>query len=663
MAMRTASPWWASLAFGIGLLFFFLGERFFGHLSGVRFVMTGLGVLLIVVVTGARAWTMTSSTGARRRVERTLLVSHLGTALALVLYVLTTDWGLARLGLTDTAATHFHGAVTVLYLAVLVASLVPLIMIELSLGVALRDGFDVQPQGAGGDDEAAVEYFRVREIGWSWLSVGFALAFLMVTCQVSGERNVQTDVSYFKTSSPGESTQKMVSSSSDPLKVLLFFPEQNEVKDQVKGYFQALASATHRLEVSERDRLTDAELAGKYKVVKDGTIVLVRGAGDKEKSQVIDIDTDLTRARQSTGKLRNLDREVNAALGKVLRDKRKVYLLVGHGEVNDPDSIPAEYKPRIPTRTVTVLKKHLADLNYEVKNLGLFDLAKDVPDDATVVIALAPSVPLQPAEWAALDRYLDRGGHLLYALDPTGDISLGPLEAKLAIKMVPGRLTDETQNVPMRRMPSDRRVVLTKQFSAHASTTALSHSAERALILNDAGALEDVPYTGKTEQAPKKTITIRSADSSFLDLNDNFAFDAGGANPEKKQSWSLAAAVEGPKQGSSDGYRVLLYADADLFADIPFGLARDPLGRPVALMWSDSAGGGVFDDAIRWLGGEEVFSGEIVSEDDKPIQHTKNQDVVYFMLTIIGFPLLLLTFGLLVTTHRRRGSKKAEVTL
>jgi hypothetical protein len=656
MAMRTASPWWASLIFGVGLLFFLIGERFLGHVSGARFVLTGLGVLLIVVVTGVRAWTMSGSAGARRRVERTLLVCHLGTLLALVLYVLTTEWGLARLGLTEDAATHFHGAVTVLYLVVLAASIIPLFMIEMSLGLALRDTFDVQSDAA--DEDAGVEYFRVREIGLSGLSVGLALAFLMVTCQVSGERNVQRDVSYFKTSSPGESTRKMVASSSDQIRVLLFFPEQNEVKDQVKEYFQTLATATGRLAVEERDRLANAELAGKYKVVKDGTIVIVRGTGDKEKSQTIDIDTDISRARNQSSKLRTLDREVNSTLIKVLRDKRKVYLLIGHGEINDADSIPPQLKTRIPQRSTTVLKKRLADLNYEVKNLGLLDLAKDVPDDATVVLALAPSVPLQPAEWAALERYLDRGGHLMYALDPAGDASLGPLEAKLALKMVPGHLTDETQFLPMRRTMSDRRAILTNQFSAHASTTALSHTTERPLILNDAGALEDVTYTGKPEQAPKKTITIRSMESSFLDLNDNFVFDAGGAQPEKKQRWNVAAAVEGPRQGSTDGYRALLYADVDLFADV---LARDQLGRPLMVMWSDS-GGGVLDDAIRWLGGEEVFSGEVVSEDDKPIQHTKNQDTVFFILTIIGVPLLVLAAGLFATSRMRRGSKKAEVT-
>ncbi|HEY6178062.1 MAG TPA: Gldg family protein [Kofleriaceae bacterium] len=647
--MRTASPWWASLAFGIGLLFFFLGERFFGHLSGVRFVLTGLGVLAIVGITGARAWAMTTSTGARRRVERTLLWCHLGTLLALVLYVLTTGWGLARLGITDSAS-HFPAAVTVLYMAVLVASMVPVLMVELSLGVALRTAFDVREDP---ENDAGVEYLRVREIGWSGLSVGLALSFLMVTCQVADQRNVQRDVSYFKTSSPGESTQKIVASSSDPIKVLMFFPDANEVKNQVRGYFQTLASATGRLGVEVHDRLADAELAGKYKAVKDGTIILVRGTGDKEKTQTIDIDPDITKARSSTSKLRNLDREVNSALTKLMRDKRKAYVTVGHGEMNDPESMPAELKGKIPERSTTSFKKALADLNYEVKNLGLMELAKDVPDDATVLFILSPSVPLQAGEWESLVRFLDRGGHLLLALDPKGQIAMGPLEGKLALKMLPGDLTDEVQFLPQRGKLPDRRLVLTNQFSAHASTTTLSRLVDRGILLIDAGALDDAPYAEKPEHAPKKTIIIRSMESSFLDTNENFAFDSG---TEKKQRWNIAAAVEGARVNNKDGYRALVFADVDLFSDL---YGRDPLGRVAPVL----ASGPLLGDAVRWLGGEEQFGGEVVSEDDKPIQHTKNQDVVWFMLTIIGAPIIVLTLGLLGTTRRRRGPKKAEVTL
>jgi hypothetical protein len=654
--MRTASPWWASLAFAAGLLFFLLGERFFGHLSGPRFALTGLGLLLILGITAARAWTMLGSAGARRRVERTLLVCNAGTVLALVLYLFSTDWGIAKLGLVDQGAAHFRGAMTVVFLTVLIASIVPLIMVELSLGVALRDSFDVQ--SGPGNEEAGVEYHRVREIGWSGLSVGLALSFLMVTCQVANDRNVQRDVSYFKTSSPGESTQKIVSTSNEPVRVLLFFPEVNEVKDQVKRYFDALASKTGKLSVEEHDRLTDADLSGKYKVTKDGTIVFVRGTGDKEKSQIMDIDTDVTKFKLSTSKLRNLDREVNAVLLRLVRDKRNAYLVIGHGELSDPDSVPPEMKNA--DRSTTVLKKRLADLNYEMKNLGLMDLSRDVPEDATMVLLLGPSVPLQAAEWASLERYLDRGGRLLIALDPKGDIGMGPLEGKFAFRMFPGHLTDEEKNMPRLRQLQDRRTVLSNQFSSHASTTSLSRGgAERPLILNDAGALEDMPYTGKSSAAPKKTITIRSMESSFLDHNNNYAFDAAGEKPEKKQRWNLAAAVEGPRIDDKDGYRALLFADVDLFSDL-FG--RDQLGRKIAIMYSDYAGT-LLDDSVKWLGGEEAIVGEVVSEDDKPIQHTKNADAVWFTLMIIGAPILVLTLGLVGTwARRRRGSKKTEVT-
>jgi hypothetical protein len=652
--MRTASPWWASLIFGIGLVFFLLGERFFGHLAGARFVLTGIGVLLILGITLARAWTTLGSAGARRRVERVLLTCHAGSVLALILYLLSTDWGLNLFGLSETAAVHFHGAVLVLFLAVLIASIVPLIMAELSLGLALRTKFDVQ--SGPGNEDAGVEYFRVRELGWSGLSVGFALSFLMVTCHVASERNIETDVSYFKTSTPGDSSRKIVASSGDPIRVLLFFPDGNEVKTQVRSYFDALnAGGGGRLQIESRDRLADAELAVKYKVNKDGTVVLIRGTGDKEKSQSIDLDVEISRQRSTAGKLRNFDRDVNAALLKLMRDKRKAYLLVGHGELNDRESLSPELKGRVPSRPATQIRARLSALNYEVKNLALIDLAKDVPDDATVVLALAPALPLLPGEWASLERYLDRGGRLLFALDPKGAGSLGPLEAKLTLKMIPGDLSDEEKFLPQRRNKEDHRLVLTNQFSAHATTTAV-RGTDRQLILIDSGALEDVPFTGKPEDAPKKTVTIRSLESSFMDLNDNAAFDAGG--PEKKQRWTIAAAVEGAKHGDKDGYRALVFADVDLFADI---FIADSIGRPVAMMVSDYAGG-LLDDSIRWLGGEEVFSGEVVSEDDKPIQHTKNEDVVWFVLMIIGAPILVLTLGLVGTTRRRRASKKTEVT-
>lgn len=650
MAMRTASPWWASLAFGVGLFFIFVSERLLSHKEGLRVALTGMGVILLLAITGARIWTTTSTRGARRNVERTLLLAHVGTLLALFLYMLTTKWGMDLVG---ASSPRFAGALTVLWVILLVASVVPVLMIELSLGTALRTTFEIESDG----DDEGVEYYRVREIGWSGLTVAFAAAFLMVTCRVAKERNVQRDVSYFKTSAAGQSTKNIVASSGEVIKAHLFFPQVNEVKEQVRDYFESLA-ATGKLVIEEHDRFFDAELAAKYKVTKDGTIVLSRGKEDEatpekeEKFFTIEVDTDLEKARKGQSKLRNLDREVNSQLMKIIREKRKAYLVVGHGELNDPDSVPPDMKGTFGQEwQTTAFKRRLGELNYEVKDIGLADLAKDVPEDATIVILMSPKIPLLPGELDAIDRYVGRGGKLMVTLDPKGANSLGPLEQRLGLKMVPGTITDEAAFYPSRGTPADRQWAVTTQFSAHPSTTTLSRSVGKGLLLIEAGALEDVPFKpGPT--SPKKTVTLRSMETSFLDLNNNFSFDSA---TEKKQRWNIGVAIEGTKVGDKDGFRALVYSDAQLFADLK--LVDRRTGAPVAVLVS----GPLLEESIRWLGGEEVFVGEVVSEDDKPIQHTKDQDAVWFTVTTVGAPLLVLTLGLFGTWYRRRRSKKAEV--
>ncbi len=644
MAMRTASPWWLSLAFGIGLFLIFLGERL-APVDSIRVVLTGVGFVGVIATTAARAWTTSGSKGARQRIERVLFLCHVGAVLSLVLYAMTTSWAPDSL-----SGPHAQGALTVLWIALMIASIVPVLMIEIALGSSLRTGFDLgsgEDKGSGHgpkNDVAGVDFFRVRDVGWSGLSMAFALGFLLVTCHVAKERNIQRDVSYFKTSMAGESTQNIVRTSGDPLEVHLFFPEANEAKEYVTAYFQTLADSTGNVQIASHDRLAEADLAAKYNVTKDGTIVLVRGA---RKPVTLDIPAeelkDVEKLRKSKT-LRTFDGKVNKELMKLARDKRKAYLMTGHGEMNDLDSVPSELKGKVPERRVTKFKEKLGALNYEIKDLGLIDLAKDVPDDATIVIMLAPTIALQDAEWAALDRYMDKGGRVLITLDPKADGNLGQLEGKFGLKMVPGDLTDEKAFLPQRGSPADRRFAITTQFSAHASTTALSRSVDKGLILIDSGALEDVPFAD-AKNSPKKTVTIRSMESSFLDLNNDFTFNK---DTEKQQRWNIGVAVEGPKMtDGKDGWRALVFADTDLFAD---ALVQNAQRQAAVIIIS----GPLLDDSIKWLGGEEVFAGDIVTEEDSTIEHTKNEKAAWFFLTVLGVPVIVLVLGLMGSSVSRR---------
>ena len=663
MAMRTASPWWTSLALIVATVVVLISERLFHEVDALRLVATGLGIGVIVAVTASRGWTMAGSAGGRRGIERTLFACSIGVLLSFAAYAASTPWGMDKLAssMSDASAARLDTTLQIVFGVLLVASLIPLVMIELSLGTSRRDNFDLAADSLDPAEAGGVDFFRVREVGWSGLSVALAASFLMVTCSVARERDVQKDVSYFRTSSPGDSTISIVTLAPDPIRALLFFPADSEVTSEVRSYFDDLAATSKKLEVETHDRYMDSQLATKYKVRADeklGMVVLVRGTGDKEKFETFDIEIDADKERKAQSKLRNLDREVNKALLKLVRDKRKAYLMVGHGELNDPDSMTPDAKLKVGDHRTTVLKKRLQDLNYEVKDLGLIELSKDVPDDATIVFMLAPTGALQASEWEALDRYLARGGRMLVALDPKADSTLGSLEGRLGLTYDATSVTDDKVFLPQHHSAADHRWPITTQFSAHASTTALSRAVDKGLVLIDSGSLTDVPFTDKVN-VPKKTITIRSMDTSFLDYNDDFEFTPDGPKPEKRARYNIAAAIEGPKLGKDDagkdkdGFRALVFADVDLFGDI----VVQNQGHMAVLMVS----GPLLEDSVRWLGGEEVFSGEVVSEEDKPIQHTKEVSSAWFALTIFGMPLAVLGIGLAISSLMRSRRKSASL--
>jgi hypothetical protein len=662
MAMRTATPWWLAWAHLGALLILFVAQRFLDPWPTMRSALTVAAVVVVAAVVALRVVAVVRTKDNRRRVERTHLLAAAGTVVAILLYLLGTKWGmdLAGQGHLETVGTHrWRTALFALSAAAAIAAIVPILMIEATLGVARREMFDLAVK----KDDDAVEYRRVREVGLSGLTVALAAAMLMATCSVARQRNMRADVSYFKTSQPGDSTSAILKNTSEPIRVLLFFPSVNEVKEEVRAYFNALASATGRVTIEEHDLVRDRKVAEENKVTKEGSIVLVRGEGEKQKSEKIEIDTDIDKARRpvkttSTSRptLRNLDAAVNASLMKLIREKRKAYLTVGHGEINDPESLDPQLRSKLPDAKATVIKAMLQAQNYEVKNIGLMDgLGSEIPEDATMVLVLGPRTPLLEEELGALDRYLERGGSVLIALDPRSDAFLGPLEGRLGVHFDKTSIIDD-KNYVAQRGP---RWAITNQFSSHASITSLSKAASNeGVLLLDAGSLDDHEFGGDpAAEKPKRTYVIRSMQQSFRDLDGNGTFTDG---TEKRDRHNIAAAVEGPTLPAPDGgeatagFRAMVFADLDLFVDRPVQQG----GQVFLETW----GGQMPSDAIKWVGGEEIFSGDITNENDVEIAQSKRQDSWWFLLMIVGAPAIVLGAGLLTTRRRKRPSTKKEPT-
>jgi hypothetical protein len=648
-AARTA-PWWLTWVVAGGLLVLFFGERIIGGLGVARFAVSGVGALLVIGSIGWRFLSWRHATDKGKGVEGLLLLCYVGGLVGVVGFIVSSADGMRWLGIEfgDSAAERrYESAVQVLSAMLLAIALLP----------ALGAQWALSAHRHAGHTALQVESQRVFETAGAGLTVALAGAALMLAGYVTSEWDQTVDVSYFKTSSPGTGTEEMTRGMSDPLRVFLFFPEISEVKDEVGQYFRTLADQTGNVIIEEHDRMVAPDLAREFGVSTDATVVMTRG----DRTARINLPSVIRSAR---ARLRTFDQEVQEQLWSLAREQRTAYLTVGHGEYNDPAA--TEGGQTDPLRTVAILREGLGILNYAVEDLGLPQgLGQAIPDDAAMVIVIGPSSPFLNEEMQALDRYMASGGAVLFALDPESEFQLGLLEERLGIRYEPVPLANDRQFVRRRGNVSDRQLIVTDQFTAHEAVTTLSRTqVGSGILLLGSGYLERVE-----QSMARPRFVVRSLPSTYADLNGNYEFDA---SDEVRRSYNLVAAIEGPAPESVDDtistdstintddgtgidvttdraqavanthpMRALVYADAGMFSD--------------AVLSSVGLNAALFADGIRWLGGEEVFSGEIASEEDIPIIHTRAEDVAWFYSTIMGAPLLILVAGIITVVRRRSG--------
>ena len=622
--MRRAAPWWLGWLLVGGLVSIFAGERIFGSLSLARALLSGLGALVVLASTALRTVSWRSSEGEARRVERWLLLASAGCVLALIGYLFSSDDGIRWLALTfadESARASYRVPLQVLWVTLLSVSLLP------TLGAQLALGGHRHARGAA----AEVEAFRVVETARSGLVVALAGASLMLLGYVASAHDKLLDLSYFKTSSPGVATAGMLSSLDEPITALLFFPDVNPVKDEVLAYLNGLANTTGRLSIETYDRLRSPRLAERYEVTDDGTLLFVRG----DQSQRLVVGTDL---RQAGSALRTLDRRVQEKLLPILRGYRKVYLTTGHGELND--STGAGPSEGAPLGRVAALSELLRFLSYEVSEFGIVHgLGRDVPADVAMVMVLGPRRPFFEEEMAALDRFLTRGGALLLALDPESAFTMGPLEQRLGVRYVSTPLADELEHLQRRGDLSDRRLIITNRFTAHAAVTSLARAGlGTGILLVGPGHLEAVEGAASTPR-----FVVNSLQTTFADLSGDYRFDEAS---ERRRSYNLVAAVQGEVAAVSnplvlepETMRALVFASSSLFSD--------------AVLTSLAPNAALVGDGVKWLGREEMFAGATESEADVAIVHTQAEDIAWFYATILGAPLLVLVGGLLGVRRRR----------
>lgn len=667
-ATGRAAPGFVFPLYAFGMALVFCGERVLSGLEKGASVATALGVLCVVVATVIRFSPRFKASGERKSIESLLTLLSLAGLVALGLYFATTDAGVQKFGLNQLAASkkqHVLGALRVLWVALVAVSLVPMLFAETALWPMRR--------------AERPESRRVRAAASAGLTLVVAAIYGALFVYAAGGVPWKADYSYFKTSRPSEPTRKIAASLPEPVKVVAFFPEVNEVRNEVAGYLRELANGMPKLQVQVTDRLLSPKLAKELRATQDGVIVFARGSVN----YTVSLGTEIEAARP---KLKTLDRDVREQLLKLSRAHLTAYLTVGHGELNDGPKGREE-----PGHSASILRTLLQKQNFTLKDLGLAQgLASDVPDDADLVLVLGPSDPFSPEEIATLRRYSDRGGHLFIALEPDANSAqvttaeaapgtagstankpkpsdappepaapgLAALASLAQLSYSPTVLANDHAHVRLSFNNSDQVRLITNSFSSHASVSTLSRNAPAAAVVFFGTGSLDREHTATA----KIDFAVRAPSGSFADRNKDYVQDK---ETEKSGAFNIAAAVSRPiseatgapaataaagaapgKKAEPKEMRAFVVADSDAFSDLVLSNVR---GNQFFLV-----------DAVRWLVGEASFAGAETSEEDVHVESTKQQDLSWFYATIFGAPCLVLAAGVVLSRRSRRagGAKR-----
>jgi len=460
----------------------------------------------------------------------------------------------------------------------------------------------------------------------SGLGVAFALIFASASVYAGRISELSFDLSYFRTAKPGESTSKIVKDLNQPLTITTFFPPTSEVGQEVASYMGALQGTSPFLKIEQLDHGLDPGRGRELGVTGNGVIALTRGTLRRQ----IALPLEPERARVE---LRKLDDSVNSILLNITRPARRIYFTKGHGE--------RVFKPIDDTdrrSTISYIKQSLTDQGFEVLDFSIANgLGAEIPSDALAVVAMGPTSEFMPEEVGSLDRYVkEKGGSLLVALDAEAGKNFSSLMSTFGSVLSPVTLANDVAYWRKSGQPSDKTNIASVGFGSHASVATLAKFGfQSPVVFVGAGSLL---LNDGFKPAPE--VTIQTDTNTWADKNLDFEASAD----ETRQAFALAAAVSFETEKNKHGGRALVVSDADAFCDLAM---QNPGNKKL------------FEDTLHWLSRDEAIAGEVKSEEDVAISHSRKQDMAWFYLTSFVPPAALLIMGFLFT-HRRRSERARD---
>jgi len=462
------------------------------------------------------------------------------------------------------------------------------------------------------DRERVGRFFRGRQgrYGTNAAVASLALVGILAAANFVAYKNPKTwDWTEDSQYSLAPETRATLATLTIPVRLIGFYSaDYSSLQDDIRPLLQQYGeSGRGYVSYEFIDPRAEPLQADRYGVTRDGSLVIVMGAG----TEVVQNPSE---------------QEITGALVRLANPgQRKVYFLTGHGE-RDVQSTEAD--------GYSDARAALESKSYEVGTLNLLtDPA--VPDDALALIIAGPTVPLSTSEVASLSAYLARGGAVVVLEEPTPGTRFEGVDDPLADELAKTwgiRLRDDFV-VDLNSSLPNFGIAVT--YAAHPITDKLNNMASyfptsRSLQVVDVGNANlnqvELIQTGSNSWGETDFEALKTQGS--VEMN---------ASTDSPGPLTLAASVE----DAATQARLVVFGDVDFAGNADY---------------FQLANGDLLINSIDWSAGQESLINLTPKDTTQRfvVPPSRQTALLIALLSVVGIPGAVVFLGVSTFVRRRR---------
>ncbi len=414
-------------------------------------------------------------------------------------------------------------------------------------------------------------------------------------------------------------TQKIVSTLPREIKVTAFFQSEAPDRAKFKHLMDGYTGLSDKIKLSFVDPDKNPTITKQYGVTTYGTVVLE--SGKQETKVAIPTEENLTNG-----------------LLKVINDKKKIIdFLEGHGE-KSIDSLDKE--------GYATVKKALEKDNYQVGKLLLLQTG-EIPKDLSLLVINGPQKQIMVREQEIIAKYLDEGGSVLLLIDPNSEFGMEGFLKKWGIETKNNMVID-----PMSKLfGGDYAAPVINQYAMHDITKSFALATFFPLV-RPVSAIPtegietlELMKTGEGSWAETDVSSTKVKYDEGIDTKGPISIaviatkktDSAGKEPKSQEETESDTANNKP--GKPRSPTLVVIGDSDFANNTYFGF---------------SGNGDLFLNISSWMTqNESLISIRPRERKNNPIQMTRAEGSLIFMLGIVVFPGIVVLAGVRVWWRRR----------